>query len=350
MNNNDNPSVDRPSPDRRDTPSSFPAEATSPSSRTTHAIPPPLRRSRSELRTADEYDAAASTYDDRWAEYTKKTINATLDVLERRLRRVGDAVERVDARDEESTPGEAKERGVCSEMRVLDVGCGTGELFRWMQRRGMVDEDSHLVGIDVSADMLRVARGKAPDRIGRGCTHTGDRDGDHAGGGGGGGDGDSRGSDDGVDQGSGGVGGGSGNRDGRGDAHADNMGSVGVDVDIEYHLRGAGDSLDDLGSFDLVVSANSFHFWPDPLLALREIHNALQPGGALLISDWSHDFVMCKVLSFYLKWIKGEEHGSTIYTTRQVREWMASAGFTDVITESYSIGWWGMMAVSGRKV
>lgn len=42
--------------------------------------------------------------------------------------------------------------------RVLDFGCGTGELTRFLTKEGW-----HVTGCDVSANMIDVARGEAPD-------------------------------------------------------------------------------------------------------------------------------------------------------------------------------------------
>jgi ubiquinone/menaquinone biosynthesis C-methylase UbiE len=45
--------------------------------------------------------------------------------------------------------------------RVLDIACGTGILARVARKR--LGETGHIVGIDVSSDMLAVARAMAPD-------------------------------------------------------------------------------------------------------------------------------------------------------------------------------------------
>jgi ubiquinone/menaquinone biosynthesis C-methylase UbiE len=79
-----------------------------------------------------EYARLAPEYDRRWSAYVGATIRETL----RRLA---------------ARPGE----------RVLDVGCGTGTL---LQELAAVP-DVRLVGIDPSAEMLAIARGKLPPTV-----------------------------------------------------------------------------------------------------------------------------------------------------------------------------------------
>ena len=75
-----------------------------------------------------EYAKAAERYDEKWAFYLEATTRETL----RRL---------------PMTPA----------ARVLDVGCGTGELLRRLRAR---HPDAVLAGLDPVAEMLAVAREK----------------------------------------------------------------------------------------------------------------------------------------------------------------------------------------------
>jgi ubiquinone/menaquinone biosynthesis C-methylase UbiE len=80
-----------------------------------------------------EYDRAAANYDRRWARYNR----ASLELLP--LGRV------------EHDLG-----------RVLDVGCGTGNLLPFLEARGYRMQE--YVGVDLSPEMLRIARTK-PGRV-----------------------------------------------------------------------------------------------------------------------------------------------------------------------------------------
>jgi ubiquinone/menaquinone biosynthesis C-methylase UbiE len=75
-----------------------------------------------------EYAKAAESYDEKWAFYVEATTRETL----RRL---------------PMTPA----------ARVLDVGCGTGELLRRLRAKY---PNAALAGLDPVAEMLAVARGK----------------------------------------------------------------------------------------------------------------------------------------------------------------------------------------------
>jgi SAM-dependent methyltransferase len=55
------------------------------------------------------------------------------------------------------------------------------------------------------------------------------------------------------------------------------------------------------GSFDVSVSTNSLHFWPDPGAGLREIAKVLGPGGRLVLVDWSGDSLPMRILDVWLR-------------------------------------------------
>jgi ubiquinone/menaquinone biosynthesis C-methylase UbiE len=87
----------------------------------------------SDERLIAEYAAAAGEYDRKWKSYVDATIRETL--------------ARLDLRGDE---------------RVLDVGCGTGELLRQIGARY---PGAKLAGIDPVAPMLEVARRKLPPGV-----------------------------------------------------------------------------------------------------------------------------------------------------------------------------------------
>jgi ubiquinone/menaquinone biosynthesis C-methylase UbiE len=57
------------------------------------------------------------------------------------------------------------------------------------------------------------------------------------------------------------------------------------------------------GSFDVVVSANAFHYFGDPASALQDMRRVLKPSGRLVILDWCRDFLTCPILDVLLKLI-----------------------------------------------
>lgn len=78
--------------------------------------------------TRRTYDRLAAVYDAWWTGYVRRSLTLLLDRLD-------------------GPPG----------CQLLDVGCGTGELERRLLRK---HPDWHLTGIDLSGEMLEVARRK----------------------------------------------------------------------------------------------------------------------------------------------------------------------------------------------
>ena len=96
------------------------------------------------------------------------------------------------------------------------------------------------------------------------------------------------------------------------------------------------------GAFDLVVSTSAFHYWRDPIECLGEIRRALKPGGKLVISDWCHDYLACRVCDLYLR-VFSPSHFRT-YTRDDCARLLEEAGFQEVQVDRYKISWlWGMM-------
>jgi len=106
-------------------------------------------------------------------------------------------------------------------------------------------------------------------------------------------------------------------------------------------------------SFDIVTTLSSFHFWTRPDLGLRELHRVLRPSGMLVLSDWSHDFVSCKLCTIYL-WLFGYPRQDwAILSAHDANKLLTVARFSISIADMHTIelrpfGWtvgpkWGMM-------
>ena len=115
----------------------------------------------------------------------------------------------------------------------------------------------------------------------------------------------------------------------------------------------------DAGAFDVVTSLSSFHFWDEPSRGLRELHRVLRPDGALLISDWSHDFISCKICGLYL-WAAGfPSNDWNIYSSARMRDLLRAAEFSVAEESIYQIELrpfgmracprWGMMSFSATR-
>lgn len=209
----------------------------------------PLRgRPADSTAVRSEYDKLAPEYDERWDAYTQATIRATM---------------------ERFAVGEGE--------RLLDVGCGTGVLLEALARAA---PRAALVGVDVSREMLAVAR-RTRTSLSRLVT-----------------------------------------------------GDV---ASLPFAAR----------SFDVVVSSNAFHFWIEPAAALREIRRVLTPGGRLVVTDWCHDYLACRLCDAALRLLGRIKHRS--YKARECDALIRDADFQIERLDTYKINWlWGMMTVVAR--
>lgn len=53
--------------------------------------------------------------------------------------------------------------------------------------------------------------------------------------------------------------------------------------------------------FDVVVCANSFHYFDQPIDALIEMSRVLKPDGKVVILDWCKDYLLCRFYDAVLK-------------------------------------------------
>lgn len=199
------------------------------------------------VQTDPKYDAVAAQYDARWPFYLRETIGRTVAQLDPR-------------------PGQ----------RLLDVGCGTGQLLADVAARwpGVM-----LAGVDPSPRMLEQARTRVPA------------------------------------------------------AHLD---------------IGEAESLPaESASVDWLVSTSAFHYVRDPFVARREFRRVLRPGGTLVLTDWSADFLTTRLQA---RWSKATDRSfQRIYTAMELQAILVAGGF-DVRVETYKINWyWGLLTVRATK-
>jgi ubiquinone/menaquinone biosynthesis C-methylase UbiE len=95
-------------------------------------------------------------------------------------------------------------------------------------------------------------------------------------------------------------------------------------------------------TFDCVVCANSFHYFPAPERALAELRRVLRPGGALVLVDWCDDYLSCKLCSLWLRWTDPAFHRT--YSLKSCRQLLERAGFAITRAERFRITrLWGLM-------
>jgi ubiquinone/menaquinone biosynthesis C-methylase UbiE len=197
--------------------------------------------------TQAKYDAVAARYDARWSFYVRESIGRTLAHLNPR-----------------------------TGHRVLDVGCGTGQLLGEVAARW---PGTSLVGIDPSPRMLQQAKARVPS------------------------------------------------------AHL---------------VLGTAESLPaESASVDWLVTTSAFHYVRDPFVARREFRRVLRPGGTLVLTDWSADFLTTRLQA---RWSKATDRRfQRIYTAIELQAILVAGGF-DVTVETYKISWyWGLLTARARK-
>jgi ubiquinone/menaquinone biosynthesis C-methylase UbiE len=101
------------------------------------------------------------------------------------------------------------------------------------------------------------------------------------------------------------------------------------------------------GSFDVVVSNSSFHFWPQPHRALGELRRVLGEGGHLAITDWCGDYLACRLYDRVLRLL--DPAHQQVFTAVACRGLLSASGLVDVRVERYRAIWpWGMMTATAR--
>ncbi len=93
---------------------------------------------------------------------------------------------------------------------------------------------------------------------------------------------------------------------------------------------------------------NSFHFIDHPELALKEFFRVLKQERRVVITDWCHDYMMCKLCDLFLR-IMGRGHLKR-FSSESCLEIIKSAEFKESKVNKYKINSiWGMMTATGMK-
>ena len=77
--------------------------------------------------------------------------------------------------------------------------------------------------------------------------------------------------------------------------------------------------------FDVVICANSFHYFDDPQSSLKEIQRVLKPKGRVIILDWCKDYWGVWILDSILKVFDSAHQQS--YTQNEFHNLLTTAGF-----------------------
>ncbi|MEL6159291.1 MAG: methyltransferase domain-containing protein [Cyanobacteria bacterium J06554_11] len=101
-------------------------------------------------------------------------------------------------------------------------------------------------------------------------------------------------------------------------------------------------------TFEVVVSANAFHYFPEPEKALAEMRRVLKPGGEIVILDWCKDFLVCQICDLLLQRL--DPAHQQCYTEAELHGLLKTAGFRIAQARRIRFGLiWGLMAAIGTK-
>ena len=102
-------------------------------------------------------------------------------------------------------------------------------------------------------------------------------------------------------------------------------------------------------TFDVLVSASAFHYFPDPLAALKEMKRVIKPGGRLVILDWCRDFLWCRLCDLWLQW-RDPAH-QQCYSQQELHQFLHQARFQTMAAQRRRFGpFWGLMIVTAQPI
>ena len=101
-------------------------------------------------------------------------------------------------------------------------------------------------------------------------------------------------------------------------------------------------------SFDVIVSANSFHYFDEPLAALKEMRRVLKPDGKVIILDWCRDYLICKICDLVLKIF--DPAYKQCYTQNQFHRLLNDENFVVCRATKIRFGIiWGLMVATAKS-
>ncbi len=114
---------------------------------------------------------------------------------------------------------------------------------------------------------------------------------------------------------------------------------------VSFEIASASNLPFDNDSFDVIVSANSFHYFDDPIAALKEMRRVLKPDGKVIILDWCRDYLLCKICDVILK--RFDPAHQQCYTQNEFHRLLEDANFAVYRATRIRFGVvWGLMVTT----
>lgn len=118
-------------------------------------------------------------------------------------------------------------------------------------------------------------------------------------------------------------------------------------ANVSFHVANASNLPFASNSFDVIVSANAFHYFDDPLAALGEMKRVLKPDGTVVIMDWCRDYLICKICDILLK-VFDPAH-KQCYSQDEFHKLLTSAHFEVCRATKVRFGvLWGLMVATAN--
>lgn len=101
-------------------------------------------------------------------------------------------------------------------------------------------------------------------------------------------------------------------------------------------------------TFDLVVCANSFHYFDNPVASLQQMKRVLKRGGRLIVLDWCRDYLICQLCDLFLK-VFDPAH-RYCYRQRELNRFLIDADLQLLSRHKFKLNFiWGMMIAEAIK-
>jgi ubiquinone/menaquinone biosynthesis C-methylase UbiE len=117
---------------------------------------------------------------------------------------------------------------------------------------------------------------------------------------------------------------------------------------VEFQLASASALPFADASFDTVISANSFHYFDGPSIALKEMKRVLKSDGNLIILDWCKDFLVCRICDWVLQRV--DPAHQQCYTQAEFHALLSNTEFR--IRQSTKVRFgliWGLMVATATS-
>lgn len=99
--------------------------------------------------------------------------------------------------------------------------------------------------------------------------------------------------------------------------------------------------------FSKVLSANSFHYYTEPHKVLCNFHRILKHEGALIIVDWSRDFIHFKLFNILLRLLS--KYHVNIYSSNELKSLSEKANFEVEKIINFKHGLWNLVGIRAIK-